>query len=278
MNKNEKMAELTRRAKFLESKIKAAREAKALKEAEAKKSSIAYLIESEMEKAEVIMVAKSVVEKLQKIAEDLAKIEGADIMPAMEAFKTAFGIEQATAFQQAVSEQLRNTVNALTAAKDSIGQHVATFEGNLEGETTNDMATMDPAAAAPAAAAPAPGAELGADLGAEMGDLGDDLAADPAADAALGADAGDDMAELDGMFDDETTDTAAGRAKKESFAPKGAKALAEAANPDAIILAAFRRLISENAKPVPAAKAVAKHYGVDFADVVAIVRETRLGK
>jgi hypothetical protein len=280
MSNKEKMAELNRRAQVLEAAIKAAKEKKAVKEAAARKTSISYLIESEMEKAEVIMVAKSVVQKLQKSAEDLAKIEGTDIMPAMEALKTAFGVEQATAFQQAVSEQLRNAVNALTAAKDSIGQHVNTFEGNLEGETTNDMATMDDGMGAAAPADPMADPMAAPAAPAPEGDAA--LAADPMADPAAAAPEGDaalaDVGELDGMFNDVGTDTAAGRPKKESFAHAGAKALSESKNPDAMVLSAFRRLIAENAKPVPAAKAVANHFGIDFADVVAIVQETRLGK
>jgi hypothetical protein len=269
-NKN-KIAEISKKIKVMEAALAAkAKKPVVVKETAAPKSGIAYLIESELEKAEVLLVAKSVVEKLQKTAEDLAKIDGTDIMPAMEGLKAAFGPEDAIAFQQAAADALRNAVNGISAAKDAISAHVAKFEGALNGET-NDMATFDDAAvpADPAADAAAP-APAGDDLGAEA----------PEADMGAEAPAADDaeMGELDGMFDDAGTDTAAGRPKKESFAP-GAKALKEAKDPDAVVLAAFRRLLSESKnKPVPAAKAVARHFGIDFADVVAIVSENARGK
>lgn len=279
MNNNKKLAELARRKKVLEAKVSALKETKA-------KSSLAYLIESELEKAEVVMVAKSVVDKLQKAAEEIAKIEGNDIIPAMEALKSAFGPNLADAFQKVAGEQLRNLVGSITQAKDAISSEVGKFEGVLNGEQPgNDMAApADPMAGG------ADDADLGLepdaedDLGMEDDgefDLGgDDAGVDPL--AVDGDDAsGDDFvdSELDASFDDMDNSVAAGRAKKESAAPKaGAKALAEAKDPDVVIAAAFSKKLREGVDPVKAAKAVAKSFDIDFSDVVAIVRETRLGK
>lgn len=279
MNNNKKLAELARRKKVLEAKVSALKETKA-------KSSLAYLIESELEKAEVVMVAKSVVDKLQKAAEEIAKIEGNDIIPAMEALKSAFGRNLADAFQKVAGEQLRNLVGSITQAKDAISSEVGKFEGVLNGEQPgNDMAApADPMAGG------ADDADLGLepdaedDLGMEDDgefDLGgDDAGVDPL--AVDGDDAsGDDFvdSELDASFDDMDNSVAAGRAKKESAAPKaGAKALAEAKDPDVVIATAFSKKLREGVDPVKAAKAVAKSFDIDFSDVVAIVRETRLGK
>lgn len=279
MNNNKKLAELARRKKVLEAKVSALKETKA-------KSSLAYLIESELEKAEVVMVAKSVVDKLQKAAEEIAKIEGNDIIPAMEALKSAFGPNLADAFQKVAGEQLRNLVGSITQAKDAISSEVGKFEGVLNGEQPgNDMAApADPMAGG------ADDADLGLepdaedDLGMEDDgefDLGgDDAGVDPL--AVDGDDAsGDDFvdSELDASFDDMDNSVAAGRAKKESAAPKaGAKALAEAKDPDVVIATAFSKKLREGVDPVKAAKAVAKSFDIDFSDVVAIVRETRLGK
>lgn len=279
MSNNKKLAELARRKKVLEAKVSALKETKA-------KSSLAYLIESELEKAEVVMVAKSVVDKLQKAAEEIAKIEGNDIIPAMEALKSAFGPNLADAFQKVAGEQLRNLVGSITQAKDAISSEVGKFEGVLNGEQPgNDMAApADPMAGG------ADDADLGLepdaedDLGMEDDgefDLGgDDAGVDPL--AVDGDDAsGDDFvdSELDASFDDMDNSVAAGRAKKESAAPKaGAKALAEAKDPDVVIATAFSKKLREGVDPVKAAKAVAKSFDIDFSDVVAIVRETRLGK
>lgn len=269
MSKKNKIAAIEKQIKVMEAKLATKNKAKI---AESKRDGIAYLIESELEKAEVLLVAKSVIDKLQKTAEDLAKIDGTDIMPAMEGLKAAFGPEEAAAFQQAAADALRNAVNAISGAKDAISTHVAKFEGALNGD--NDMASFDDAGldadapVDPAAAAPMAPEAPEADAMAPEGDMppADDVATDDALPA------------LDGAFDEVDADTAAGRPKKESYAP-GAKALKEAKNPDAVVLAAFRRLLPESQnKPVPAAKAVARHFGIDFADVVAIVSETKRGK
>ncbi len=276
MNNNKKLAELARRKKVLEAKVSALKETKA-------KSSLAYLIESELEKAEVVMVAKSVVDKLQKAAEEIAKIEGNDIIPAMEALKSAFGPNLADAFQKTAGEQLRNLVGSITQAKDAISSEVGKFEGVLNGEQPgNDMA---------APADPMAGGADDADLGLEPDAEGDDLGmGDDDGEFDLGGDdagvdsmVGDDDdfvdSELDASFDDMDNSVAAGRAKKESAAPKaGAKALAEAKDPDVVIATAFSKKLREGVDPVKAAKAVAKSFDIDFSDVVAIVRETRLGK
>lgn len=274
MNNNKKLAELARRKKVLEAKVSALKETKA-------KSSLAYLIESELEKAEVVMVAKSVVDKLQKAAEEIAKIEGNDIIPAMEALKSAFGPNLADAFQKVAGEQLRNLVGSITQAKDAISSEVGKFEGVLNGEQPgNDMA---------APADPMAGGADDADLGLEP-DAEDDLGMEDDGEFDLGGDdagvdsmVGDDDdfvdSELDASFDDMDNSVAAGRAKKESAAPKaGAKALAEAKDPDVVIATAFSKKLREGVDPVKAAKAVAKSFDIDFSDVVAIVRETRLGK
>lgn len=309
MSKKTQLAEMMRRKNALQAQLKNLKEAQS-------KTGLAYLIESELEKAEVVLAAKSIVDKLQKIAEDLAKVNGDEIMPIMEPLKAAFGPQMAEQFQSIVSEKINATVMAVSSAKDAISSEVGKFEGIMNGETPgNDMSAMgDPAAAAPApdmggmdAAAPAIAPEMGAPVAPEAGVVD----ADAGLDDAFGAD----------------TSSAAGRAKKESAAPRG-KAIKEGefvkgkkgVNPfaakdadksdkkdeddcededkdcnkekdenpfakkdevsesDARILTMFRRAIREGAKPVPAAKTIARHFGIDFSDVVEIVRESAPGK
>jgi hypothetical protein len=295
MNKKTQLAEMMRRKEALVTQLKALKEAQA-------KTGLAYLIESELEKAEVVLAAKSIVEKLQKIAEDLAKVNGDEIMPIMEPLKAAFGPQMAEAFQATVSEHINQTTQAVSMAKDAISAEVGKFEGIMNGTGTNDMAQgvgMD--AAAPVAAPADAGMDAGLDGGA--------VAAAPEADMGdVGADAipGED-APLDTAFDTETT-SAAGRAKKESAAPKGkmvegefkkakkgenpfadkkaedgddkseCEAKEEVSESDAKVLKAFRSAIREGAAPVKAAQRVAARFGIEFSDVVEIVRESAPGK
>lgn len=209
-----KITETKRRIAEMQAKITEARQLK-----------LSYLIESELEKAEVLLVAKSVVDKLQKMAEDIAKIEGNDIIPAMEALKAAYGPNLADSFQSVASEKLRATVEAITAAKDGVSAEVAKFEGVLNGEQPgNDMAGFETEVPAEEPEADA----MGAGLGGEAGTL--DAAPEGGVD-------GDDFVDVDGskdevapgedMFGDMDTSSAAGRAKKESVALKG-KMVAEA--------------------------------------------------
>lgn len=263
MSKKQKLAELARRKAALETKIAAITEAK-------RTGSLAFLIEDAVQSAEVLLVAKSVVDKLQKMAEEIAKIEGSDIIPAMEGLKAAYGPGLADQFQQVASENLRNTVAAITQAKDAVSASVSKFESALNGEPTNDMG-MDAAPIDPAADAGAPMNPAGLEGDAEA-------AADDEMDADAPLDADADDAALDDIFSEPETGPAAGRARKESAVRKG-KPLAETVITDETILRAFRAALRESKGPVPAARAVAKHFSIDFADVAMIVKESsRLGK
>ncbi|RYD47518.1 MAG: hypothetical protein EOP83_27935, partial [Verrucomicrobiaceae bacterium] len=289
MSKKTQLAEMMRRKNALQAQLKNLKEAQS-------KTGLAFLIESELEKAEVVLAAKSIVDKLQKIAEDLAKVNGDEIMPIMEPLKAAFGPQMAEQFQSIVSEKINATVAAVSQAKDAISSEVGKFEGIMNGETPgNDMSAMggDPAAAAPAMGADAMGMDAAA---APAPEIAPEMGAAVAPEAAVGPDAG-----MDDAFGADPT-TAAGRAKKESAAPRG-KAIKEGefvkgkkgVNPfapkdadsdeneaedkeekkddkeevsesDARILKLFRKAIREGAKPVPAAKTIARHFGIDFSD------------
>jgi hypothetical protein len=277
MTKKNKLAEMQRRKAALEAKIKA------VKESQSKfNTGVAFLIESELEKAEIVLAAKGIIEKLGKMAEDLAKVNGDDIMPMMDSLKAAFGPQMAETFQSVAAEKLTAAVTSLTQIKDALSSEVSKLEGVVNGETSNDMANFDDAGAADPLADPA--ADLGAD---PLADPAAELGADPLAGADAGlegdldADAGleaDVDAEIDDLFADDDAAGAAGRAKKESVESKGAKALRESNDPDALIFNSFRKALREGASPAKAARAVAKVFGVDFADVVEIVRESRQGK
>jgi hypothetical protein len=220
MTNKTKIAEMLRQKADLEKKMKTFESRKAAakkaKLAEARRNSLSYLIESELDKAAVVIAAQSIVEKLSKMAEDLAKIEGDDVMPMMDSLKTAFGAQMADTFQKVVGEQIRQAVAAMTATKDSVSSEVGKLEGVVEGTPGNDMASMGDEPAAP----PAPGGDdvpptddvdAGADLGADA-----DTA--PAGDDDLG---NDDTSDLDDLFADDTAAGPAGRARKESARPRG---------------------------------------------------------
>lgn len=227
---------------------------------------VSYLIESELERAELVLAAKSITDKLQGMAEDLAKVEADDIMPILDQLREVFGQQAADRFNSVATERVRSTIEALKAAKEGIGSEITRLEGGMGGDVPNDMAMGDdPAMAGDAALPPAPEGDVPP--------VDAELPATDGADAEVADADGDgvDDAALDAAFDDEGG-SAAGRAKKESAAPKG-NALSETKDPDGLVLAAFRNALNEGVAASVAARGVAVGFDIDVEDVIRIVRE-----
>lgn len=248
---------------------------KPVRETAATTRGLAFLIESELEKAEVVLAAKAILEKLQGMAEDLAKVEANDIMPMLDGMRLTFGPELADAFNATTTAKLRQTTEAIKAAKDSIASEVAKLEGSVNGGMTNDMAMGAQDADAPELG----GEDLGlggeADLG-DMGGMGDEEAMgdDGMADEAPAPEMGD----MDAAFDDAAEqNSAAGRARKESV-ESNVKALRESKNPDRLVYETFKRTLKEARNAVTAAKAVAEAFDIDLNDVIDIVKEGKTFK
>ena len=249
-----------------------------MKEHKAAVSGLAFLVESELEKAQVVIAAKGILDKLQKMAEDLAKTEADDIMPMLDSMRLTFGPELTDSFNDVATAKLRQTMEAVKGAKEAITREVGRLEANVNGEQTNDMGMGEEPAADDGmgdlgADDGMGGLDGDADMGAPEGDLGDE-APMPGEDEEVPNPADD----LDAAFDDAAQDTtAAGRAKKESI-ERNVKALSESKNPDRLVFETFRRTLKESRDVVRAAKAVANAFAIDFADVVAIVKEGKTFK
>lgn len=246
---------------------------KPVRETASTQRGLAFLIESELEKAEVVLAAKAILEKLQGMAEDLAKVEANDIMPMLDGMRMTFGPELADAFNETTTAKLRQTTEAIKAAKDSIASEVAKLEGSVNGGMTNDMAMGTQGDDAPAM-----GDDLGLGdendmgMGADAGepDMGDEA---PAGEGDMG-----DMGDLDAAFDDAAEqNSAAGRARKESV-ENNVKALRESKNPDRLVYETFKRTLKEARNAVTAAKAVAEAFAIDLNDVIDIVKEGKTYK
>lgn len=228
------------------------------------KESLSFLIENELEKAEVVLAAKSVVDKLSKMIETLATLEGEEIMPMFDAMKLSFGADTATNFQKTVGETLRTATQNVMQAKDAITSEVSKLENAITGEG-GDIASLN--------------------LDAEMEEpANDDLDVTDMDDVDMEMDDEAPIAptpEVD-PFDDEGSN-AAGRARNKSARPKGRalnetqrkliRTLRESKNPDALLYATFRRQVKEGHTPIEAAKRVSAGFGIDIADIFAIVKD-----
>ena len=250
---------------------------KPVRETAANTRGLAFLIESELEKAEVVLAAKSILEKLQGMAEDLAKVEANDIMPMLDGMRLTFGPELADAFNETTTAKLRQTTEAIKAAKDSIASEVAKLEGSVNGDMTNDMAM-----GAQDQDAPELGGDMGLGDGSDLGDMGDmggdDADAAMDGDDDMGGEPAPEMGDMDAAFDDAAEqNSAAGRARKESV-ERNVKALRESKNPDRLVFETFKRTLKEARNAVTAAKAVAEAFSIDLNDVIDIVKEGKTFK
>ena len=225
---------------------------------------LAFLVESELEKAQVVIAAQSILDKMQKMAEDLAKIEADDIMPMLDSMRLTFGPELTDSFNDITTAKIRQTMEAVKGAKEAITMEVGRLERNINGEMTNDMGMDQP--------------DLGdnEDLSMDDEELGDadsdfDLSDEEAPEEEEGG------IDFDTAFDTAANTSAAGRARKESV-ERNIKALSESSNPDRLIYATFRRTLTETKDAVRSAHAVASAFAIDFQDVVSIVKEGKTFK
>jgi hypothetical protein len=240
-----------------------------------KTGTVAFLIESELERASLVLAAKDITNRLQRMAEDLAKIEANDIMPILDQLREVFGAEASEQFNTVATAKVRTTIESIKDAKQGIGAEIDRLEKGVGGGVVpNDMAlggapVEDPAAdpladpeADPLAAA---SEELPADdMGDAMGTDGDDFTDADAAGVVPGL---EDLASVE-------DESPMGRPRKESAKPRG-NALAEAKDPDALVLKKFRARLAEGARPLAAVRDTARTFSIDVEDVVRIVTEAK---
>jgi hypothetical protein len=233
---------------------------------------LAFLLETELDKAQVVIATNAILDKLQGMAEDLAKIEADDIMPILDNMRLTFGPEMTDSFNDITTAKIRQTMEAVKDAKESITREVGRMENIVNGDQANDISggdagpglDSDLAGAGDDLDVPPMGADQGLDAPAD-----DDLDVPPMPGAEDGADGdGDD---LDAAFAD-AGQSAAGRARKESI-ERNVKALRESKNPDRLIFETYKREWKKSHKVVETAKAVAIAFDIDFSDVVSIIKE-----
>ena len=137
-----------------------------------------------LDKAQTLLAAKDITDRLQKMAEDAAKMAVDDLMPLVDTMKDQFGLEQATAFNNVVKQQLQTVLDSIIAAKDQTDNAINTMEtGGMPAAPSDIGQPLPPMGGAPADAGmpPAPAMEPGAAPGAEDEiDFEQEFAAQPA--------------------------------------------------------------------------------------------------
>jgi hypothetical protein len=97
------------------------------------------LMEGELERAEIILAARDILQRIQKMTEDLAKINTEDVMPLVDNIKGIFGPEAGERFEDVASDSIKKSVDALRDTKDQINQQVLFMEGKISEPELTDM-------------------------------------------------------------------------------------------------------------------------------------------
>jgi hypothetical protein len=108
-----------------------------------------------LDKAQTLLAAQDISDRLQKMAEDAAKMAVDDLMPLVDTMKDQFGLEAATAFNNVVKQQLQTVLDSIIAAKDQTDNAINTMEAGGMPAAPVDIAQPLPPMGAPTPAAPA---------------------------------------------------------------------------------------------------------------------------
>jgi hypothetical protein len=167
----------------------AAKQAKHNNKAQGNNKSTDLLKEdANLDKAQTLLAAKDITDRLQKMAEDAAKMAVDDLMPLVDTMKDQFGLESATAFNNVVKQQLQTVLDSIIAAKDATDNAINTMEtGGMPAAPSDIGQPLPPMGGATSVAAPAmaPEGEPAPGMGAEPGAEGEidfekEFAASPA--------------------------------------------------------------------------------------------------
>ena len=103
-----------------------------------------------LDQAETILAAKDLSDRLQKMAEDAAKMAVDDLMPLVDQMKSEFSIDQANAFNEVVKQNLQAVLDTIIKGKDETDNAIITLQGGGTPSMTPDIAQAPEAWAAPA--------------------------------------------------------------------------------------------------------------------------------
>lgn len=204
---------------------------------------------NELERAELTIAAKGITSKLQRMAEDLAKIEANDLMPMSDQLKAAFGSQLAETFYSTTADQVRDLLQKVSESKGIIDNQILKLERIVNGDTNTD--------------------DLSDDVGFSNNDdknVDDQDDADSSEIEPHDTDDEDIFAEPSSKEPEQKTipTPPEGRMRKESFTFVDKK-----------IVESFVRLLEKKVKPVIAAKRIAEQYSIPYANVVSVIKEAK---
>ena len=109
----------------------------------------------EVQKSQVILAAQDMVDSLQKMLEQISKMNVEELNAVVTGMKNEFGSEQGDQFNSAASQSLTTLQQALTAAKSELATALGAVTGETPSMPGGDMGGM-------------PGGDMGMEPGAEL--------------------------------------------------------------------------------------------------------------
>lgn len=122
----------------------------------------------EVQKSQVILAAQDMIDSLQKMLEDISKMNVEELNAVVEGMKNEFGTAEGDQFGQSVGGALSTLQAAVTEAKNAVTGALGTVtgEGGGTGEIPGAEAGMDVDGTASAAGMDVTGMDQGAEMGA----------------------------------------------------------------------------------------------------------------
>lgn len=115
----------------------------------------------EVQKSQVILAAQDMIDSVQKMLEQVSKMNVEELAAVVDGIKNEFGTNEGEQFNSSVSEVLQTLQTGLTTAKQGLASALGTITGEGGGDAFAG-AEVPPAGELPPA-------DMGAELGAEMG-------------------------------------------------------------------------------------------------------------
>jgi hypothetical protein len=98
-----------------------------------------------LEQAQALLAAKDISDRLQKMAEDAAKMSVDDLMPLVDTMKTEFGLDAADGFNSVVKAQLQSVLDTIIDAKDQTDNAINTLQSGGTPSAETDISMPLPA-------------------------------------------------------------------------------------------------------------------------------------
>lgn len=93
--------------------------------------------------AQTLLAAQDISDRLQRMAEQVAKMSVEDLMPLVDVMKRQFGMEAAQGFNSVVKQALDDLLNKTTTVKDNVDNAVFALQQGTTPQATTDLDTAE---------------------------------------------------------------------------------------------------------------------------------------